>query len=70
MLAQLSNEVKDLKKFEKEGPKIMITLRELTIRIVKSICKFSWWRHPNYVKHLLKRDQKASEGDDLDIELP
>ena len=70
ILQNALDEVKDLKKFEKEGPKIMITLRELTIRIVKSICKFSWWRHPNYVKHLLKRDQKASEGDDLDFELP
>ena len=28
-----------MKKFEREGPKIIITLRELTIRIVKAVCK-------------------------------
>ena len=52
-LAQISCEVKDLKKFEREGPKIMHTLRELTIRIVKAICKFTQWRNSNYVKHIL-----------------
>lgn len=49
----------------------MLTLRELAIRIVKAICKFSQWRSPEYVKHLLHRDQqRTAESDDLHVELP
>lgn len=71
-LAQISNEVKDLKKFEKEGPRLLLTLRDLAIRIVKALCRFSQWRNPNYVNHLLLIDQDRNENNNnLDIvELP
>ena len=59
-----------MKKFEREGPKIIITLRELTIRIVKAVCKFSQWRNANYIKHILQRDQNIVEDDNPNIELP
>lgn len=69
-LGQISAEVKNLKQFESDGPKIMLTLREQAIRIVKLMCKFSQWRNPEYIRHQLDKDMQMDQADPLDIELP
>lgn len=39
----------------------MLALREQAIRIVKLMCKFSQWRHPQYVQYLLEKDASHNE---------
>ena len=56
-LEKLTESYYDLKKFESQGPHIMLQIRDITLRLVYALQQFKSLKNPNYTGAQINRDK-------------